>query len=150
MNATEELRRMLDKFERDLCHAGCGAKCGTHEERRALIDGVKDRYAQAIAATLGGGKLTKEDVQRALFAHSTYANYDGLQLYANGIRTQEIADELNATLGGGECELAEVDSYSNANEVIHVLECSACGHTCEHVNGSYPRCPHCGTKAAKR
>ena len=104
----------------------------------------------AIAATLGGGKLTKEDVQRALFAHSTYANYDGLQLYANGIRTQEIADELNATLGGGECELAEVDSYSNANEVIHVLECSACGHTCEHVNGSYPRCPHCGTKAAKR
>ena len=47
----------------------------------------------------GGGKLTEEDVQRALFAHSTYASYDGLQLYASGIRTQEIADELNATLG---------------------------------------------------
>ncbi len=44
----------------------------------------------------------------------------------------------------GECELVETDSYSNANEVIHVLECSECGETCEHVNGSYPRCPHCG------
>ena len=46
----------------------------------------------------------------------------------------------------GTCELTETDSYSNANEVIHVLECSACGETCEHVNGSYPRCPHCGRK----
>ena len=66
MNATEELRRMLDKFERDLCHAGCGAKCGTHEERRALIDGVKDRYAQAITATLGDD---------AKLCHATEANY---------------------------------------------------------------------------
>ena len=56
MSATDELLRLLDEFERDLCHAGCGAKCGTHEERRALIDGVKDRYAQAITATLGGGE----------------------------------------------------------------------------------------------
>lgn len=47
------------------------------------------------------------------------------------------------------CELVEVDSYSNANEVIHVLECSACGQTCEHVNGSYPKCPHCG-RSVKR
>ena len=76
------------------------------------------------------------------------------------LRIQEVLDAPNephriggvvyVPEGGGECELAEVDSYSNANEVIHVLECSACGHTCEHVNGSYPRCPHCGTKAAKR
>lgn len=96
------------------------------------------------------GKLTEEDVRRALFAHSTYASYDGLQLYANGIRTQEIANELNAALGGGECELVEVDSYSSDMETIHVLECSACGKTCEHVNGSYPKCPHCGRTAVER
>ena len=42
--------------------------------------------------------------------------------------------------------LIETNSYSNPREVIHVLECSACGRTCEHVNGSYPRCPHCGAK----
>lgn len=51
---------------------------------------------------------------------------------------------IAATLGSGTCELVETDSYSNANEVVHVLECSACGKSCEHVNGSYPKCPHCG------
>ena len=73
----------------------------------------------------GGGKLTEEDVQRALFAHSTYASYDGLQLYASGIRTQEIADELNATLGGGECTPhGEWKSISQTQEVRHVFcEC---------------------------
>lgn len=44
------------------------------------------------------------------------------------------------------CELVETDRYSNAYETIHMLECSACGETCEHVNGAYPRCPHCGAK----
>lgn len=59
---------------------------------------------------------------------------------------QAIADELNAVVCNGTCELTETASYSSANEVIHVLECSACGQTCEHVNGSYPRCPYCGRK----
>ena len=44
------------------------------------------------------------------------------------------------------CKLIETDSYSNPYEVIHVLECSVCGETCEHVNGSYPRCPNCGLR----
>lgn len=26
---------------------------------------------------------------------------------------------------------------------IHVMECSACGQTFEHVNGAYEYCPHC-------
>ena len=26
---------------------------------------------------------------------------------------------------------------------IHVMECSACGRTYEHVNGDYEYCPHC-------
>ncbi len=55
-----------------------------------------------------------------------------------------------AELGSGTCTLNETDSYSNADEVVHVLECSACGETCEHVNGAYPRCPHCGAKAVER
>jgi DNA-directed RNA polymerase subunit RPC12/RpoP len=76
------------------------------------------------------------------------------------LRIQEVLDAPNephrignvvyVPEGGGECELNEVDTYSNAREVVHVLECSACGETCEHVNGSYPRCPHCGRKAVKR
>lgn len=27
---------------------------------------------------------------------------------------------------------------------IHVMECSECGRTYEHVNGGYEFCPHCG------
>ena len=30
--------------------------------------------------------------------------------------------------------------------VVHVMECSACGHTYEHVNGDYEYCPHCRAK----
>ena len=58
---------------------------------------------------------------------------------------EALSAKLNA-----ECELEEVDSYSNAYETVHVLECSACGETCEHVNGGYPRCPHCGRTAVER
>ena len=74
----------------------------------------------------GGGKLTEEDVRRALFAHSTYASYDGLQLYANGIRTQEIANELNATLGGGECEQVLTDCDDGLMPPF-TAHCSRCG-----------------------
>lgn len=29
---------------------------------------------------------------------------------------------------------------------IHVMECSECGRTYEHVNGTYEYCPHCGRR----
>lgn len=48
------------------------------------------------------------------------------------------------------CELEETERfvirYDNQGirpEVLHILECSECGRTCEHVNGTYPRCPYC-------
>ena len=95
----------------------------------------------------GGGKLTKEDVRRALFAHSTYASYDGLQLYANGIRTQEIADELNAALDGNECEMVR------ASNTTETRRCTACGKL---TRFDYPLdrhelnyCPKCGTRVRK-
>lgn len=31
-------------------------------------------------------------------------------------------------------------------ELVHVMECSECGHTYEHVNGDYEFCPRCGRK----
>ena len=76
-----------------------------------------------------------------------FAEYvDGTMLRMFGCTPEQA---IAATLGSGECELDETYTYSDAREVIHVLECSACGETCEHVNGVYPRCPHCG-KAVKR
>lgn len=33
--------------------------------------------------------------------------------------------------------------------IVHVMECSECGHTYEHVNGSYEFCPRCGRRIAE-
>ena len=61
----------------------------------------------------------------------------------------QLAEWLEELRGRrGECELEETETLKNVT--AHVLECSECGETCEHVNGSYPRCPHCGRKAVER
>lgn len=136
---------------------------------RALIDtGNGDEVVltlrctpeQAVAATLGEQRSTAEiaelldEFESECFmlrveASETRARDDVVR-ESYGRILDEFAGRIAATVGAGECELVETESYSNANEVIHVLECSACGKTCEHVNGSYPRCPHCGRKAVKR
>lgn len=43
--------------------------------------------------------------------------------------------------------------YTTVNETMvirnvtaHIMECSACGRTYEHVNGNYEHCPHCKAK----
>lgn len=53
---------------------------------------------------------------------------------------ESLRDRLQAT--SETCELEETETLKNVT--AHVLECSACGRTCEHVNGDYPRCPYCG------
>ena len=100
---------------------------------------------QAIAATMDGGTFAIEQIKDAVLKNFHY-DHSKPPLFD----WQAIADELNAELEIRTCKLEETESYSNANEVIHLLECSECGRTCEHVNGSYPRCPHCGAKAVER
>ncbi len=53
LNTGEAIRKLLDKLNTELCNAGCVVECETREERQRLIDAVKDKYAQAIAATVG-------------------------------------------------------------------------------------------------
>ena len=117
------------------------------DENRQTVDEHMAELGWVRAATLGGGKLTAEQVRGVLLLHLPHREYYSI---AQTDGWQAIANELNAAIGGDECELEETESHSNANEVIHVLECSACGETCEHVNGSYPRCPHCGRKTVRR
>lgn len=50
-------------------------------------------------------------------------------------------------LGGETCNPVETATLENAT--AHVMECDMCGCTYEHVNGGYPRCPHCGRKAGR-
>lgn len=61
------------------------------------------------------------------------------------------AQAIAATLGAGTCKADETDLIpfvcadcdSSEVDYIHVMECSACGGTFEHVNGSYEFCPRC-------
>ena len=67
------------------------------------------------------------------------------------------AQAIAATVGRGTCEADETEtikcwvkckdeSSTEHMELIHVMECSECGHTYEHVNGDYEFCPRCGRK----
>lgn len=116
--------------------------CGGEASKRLFYVARYGVYCDECDARVGGLFNTEAE---AIAAWNTRADteYGGIP----------ATDENMAKYGWVRertCELVETDSYSNANEVIHVLECSECGETCEHVNGSYPRCPHCGWKAVKR
>ena len=39
--------------------------------------------------------------------------------------------------------------YFDKHFTIHVMECSECEHTYEHVNGDYEFCPHCGRRVVE-
>ena len=52
-----------------------------------------------------------------------------------------IADETDTW----ECVCDQIGRYGKC-VTIHVMECSECGHTYEHVNGDYEFCPHCGRR----
>lgn len=82
--------------------------------------------------------------------------YDGLLnvwwLYGSYRCTPEQA--IEATLGRGECVADETDTIKcvaadGSHLTVHVMECSACGHTYEHVNGDYEYCPHCGRRVSE-
>lgn len=101
-----------------------------------------DRNAteQAIAATLGGGMLTAEYVCEAIFNNSSYASYDGVKYYADGIGMQAVADELNT----------HIEQTCNLIEDGDLLHCSNCGGAAEKQLWAYWNyCPNCRAKVIK-
>ena len=183
-NATDELRRLLDKrgveyqklneyvtwvFLEDRAITFFSNEHGVSAKvsyPRPVLNGTEFLTPeQATAATLGmvgskvgskvcGGKLTAEQVEKAIHDCSAYASYDGVQYYASGIRLQAIADELNAALGSGKRGTCHAES--DLSEWV----CSECqcwiplGLTPENIGqaSEWRYCPHCGreVKAVKR
>lgn len=132
--------------------------------------------AEAIAAwnTRTHGTLTAEQVRRVIERQGIN---DGCIYSVLKGSFKAIADELNATMGNpineatgkpfdfsklanrlngdevaeldsGTCKPVETETLENVT--AHVMECDECGGTYEHVNGAYPRCPHCGAKVVER
>ena len=155
MSATEELRRLLDErgveYER------------TEDDTTIYYDSDGNRYTynvnpdsgwaqlfgynlmpeQAIAATLGGGKTTADDVRDLIERHSDHISGNTREFY-NGAYVA-IADELNAALGGGECEQVLTDCDDGLMPPF-TAHCSKCGTEW----GFTPKlCPECGAKVTE-
>ena len=129
MTATEELRRMLD--ERGVEH----------------FDGTE--------STLWGYESYNEVT--GIYRFSADESSDGYMQVRLWHATPEQA--IAATLGTGTCIADETETisvrgdtwgyYFDKHFTIHVMECSECGHTYEHVNGDYEFCPHCGRRVVE-
>lgn len=85
--------------------------------------------------------------------HSVTESMDGT-LIVTGL----TAEQVMLALGPGTCQADETDTWEcvcdgighyGKRVTVHVMECSECGHTYEHVNGSYEYCPHCGRRIVK-
>lgn len=100
-----------------------GEPCTALEGADDIPDGKLSAQAlltpeQAIAATLGSCNCS------------------------NSERTETCkADETDTIKCWVKCK---DEPSSERMELIHVLECSVCGGTYEHVNGGYEFCPRCG------
>ena len=127
MTATDELRRMLD--ERGI---------EWWSKPRLVVGGVE--------------KGTEFDAADGSWVHAIEA-LDGTICVSHLTPEQAVT----VTLGAGTCKADETDVIkcwvkckdepsTEHMELIHVMECSACGGTYEYVNGSYEYCPRCGAK----
>lgn len=147
--ADAELRKALD-FMRiwisEDAHLGDSELSAAFEKAEGLRK--LDAIESAIATTLGDGKLTAEQVMAIAGKHQpdycsdTHVCFDW----------QAIADELNTTLGGGECEIAHRDGD---------WYCTGCNETVGSddpwnelfVNGNaielWGYCPFCGRKVKR-
>ena len=57
-----------------------------------------------------------------------------------------VNPDFQSTCHTDETETIECGTIDGRRYDIHVMECSACGRTYEHVCGNYEYCPHCGRR----
>ena len=85
------------------------------------------------------------------------ARFDGVErIYLNtGNRDRQIFAPMRGTCHADETDTVFCIYKGRGNRgnivfgrefAIHVMECSECGRTYEHVNGDYEYCPHCGRR----
>ena len=123
MTATDELRRMLDEREVEY-----------------TVDHGYHEYFWDFGET-------------GLVRASHIGTKGLVQMIVTGITPEQA---IAVTLGLGACHADETETWQGVcmsnpiryvrNLTIHVMECSACGGTYEHVNGGYEFCPRCGAK----
>lgn len=168
---TDSFRRRIADAERVLPLGG-----DTPPQVRIRLDFLKEmlgeidaeherRMEQAIAATMGRGMLTADDVRDLIERHSDASCGNGRDFH-NGAYVA-IADELNATLGSYNCtnsertETCKVDVLNTGDCAgyecsEYIMHCNGCGHEFGYVlyneDGDVwmsepPKyCPNCGRR----
>ena len=165
MSATDKLRRMLDergvRYLKDDGESIRATKWKARKQGAFLEHAMFVEYAngetdftfpssavtpeQAIAATLGGGKLTAKQVRKCVRVgacdHGLWGAID------EDTDWQTIADELNAALENEECDI--VKSYGKhpiTNDEVVLYNCSKCGKLID-LSANY--CGKCGARIRK-
>lgn len=103
---------------------------------------------QAVTATVGAGTLTAEQVRECSKGVYFEGYSDGATHRVNGIEEtdwQAIADELNAMVGVGTCEL--INAADDLGEGTSSCMCSKCGYTAlDDWWDEFKYCPNCGRR----
>ena len=126
----ESQDRFRTRFRFNYCEA-CGDYLNEIEVMGACITASKSYLTpeQAIAAAVGSGVLTAEQVREAVMSADRWEKPMGntgltnTHLIVRDDGWQAIADELNAELGNGTCELA----YGEDDEGYDGWYCQSCG-----------------------
>ena len=152
-----ECQRLISKY--DLYTLGERGKPFTGETE-ARVDGTEYlageyQYGVAMipaqwvthvidAATLGNGKLTAEQVRRCVRVGA--CDHGLWEAIDEDTDWQAIADELNAVIGGGECE-GELRESGWGGYTRH---CGACGADLDcDTRNRQNFCPNCGRKVKR-
>ena len=119
------------------------------EELRRLLDERGVEYTQMIVTK---GVLFTIVTSKEHYFILVRDNDAGIEMWSQYFTPEQA---IAATLGPGTCHADETDTLEcvcNASDHygaayhIHVMECSKCGRTYEHVFGDYEHCPHCGRR----
>ena len=172
MSATDELRRLLDErgVEWDYGITGStttrfsvnGTDLTFTPMRNGLVCSTILTPEQAVAATLGRGNagryvgLRQGEYWERTENSDYYCGGCGWKVTDHDSYCPECGGALHKS-ALGTCHADETEtvicSYKGRGNTalgrdfaIHVMECSECGRTYEHVNGDYEYCPHCGRK----
>lgn len=114
---------------------------------------VADKAIAAWNTRATRGTLTTEQVREVVYRNSTYNDiYKVHQVSRTDM--QAIADELNAELGCGACEVESEFWHDHGGYDRDTYEfVLSCGHSVEWMDSEPPKhCPHCGARveAVKR
>ncbi|MBQ9069309.1 MAG: hypothetical protein IJ131_09710 [Eggerthellaceae bacterium] len=112
----------------------------------ATLGGVSSEVGSKVGSEVCGGKLTAEQVRKAIEHHGIASLGCRWQFIDRSY--EAIADELNATLGSETCHMSFIDEYETASgEEEYLCECSECGYRRWEPAHDLPLfCSKCGRK----